>query len=86
MYCLKNYGRNYMMYCVENYILFEKLLELHCNIYDILFKKVYCEMYDVLGRKLYCIINYIYSYYCNLENYWNYIIVLFSSNCSIKLK
>ena len=36
------------MYCVENYILFDKLLELHCNtnIYDVLFKKVYCEMYN----------------------------------------
>ena len=49
MYCLKNYGRNYMMYCVENYILFDKLLELHCNIYDVLFKKysAKCMMYYV---------------------------------------
>ena len=51
------------MYCVKNYISSDKLLELHCNIYDILFKKVYCEMYDVLCRKLYYIINYIYSNY-----------------------
>ena len=45
------------MYYVENYIFSDKLLELHCNISDVLFKKVYCEMYDVLCRKLYCIIN-----------------------------
>ena len=63
MYCLKNYTGKYMMYCVENYILFEKLLELHCNIYDILFKKVYCKMHDVLCIKLDSIINYIYSNY-----------------------
>ena len=53
----------YMMYYVENYILSDKLLELHYNIYDVLFKKVYCEMYDVLRRKLYWIINYNYSNY-----------------------
>ena len=29
----KNYTRNYMVYCVKNYILSHKLLELHCNIY-----------------------------------------------------
>ena len=58
MYCLKDYStRKYMMYYVENYIFSDKLLELHCNISDVLFKKVYCEMYDVLCRKLYCIIN-----------------------------
>ena len=54
----KNYTRKYMMYCLENYILYNKLLELHCNIYDILFIKVYCEMYYVLCRKLYRMINY----------------------------
>ena len=43
MYCLKNYTRKYIMYYVENYILSDKLLELHCNIYDVLFKKVCYE-------------------------------------------
>ena len=47
MYYLKSYTSNYMMYSVENYILSDKLLELHCNIYDVLFKKVYYKMYDI---------------------------------------
>ena len=30
MHCLKNYNGKYIMYCVEYYILSDKILELHC--------------------------------------------------------
>ena len=74
------------MYCVENYILSNKLLELHCNIYDVLLKKLYCEIYDVLCRKLYWIINSIIPIIQQFRKLLGLHNCTFFNNCSLKLK